>query len=233
MDMKEKRQTSIKSWAPEDRPREKMLLKGRSALSDAELLAVLMGSGNIKESALDLAKRILSDYDNDLSKLSKVSLERFMTYQGVGEAKAVSIVAALELGRRRRESKVKKVNSIVNSRDVFEYMQSVLSDLQHEEFWAIFLNVKNQIIARALIGEGGTTQTLVDPKKIFRLAMDHNAVNIIVSHNHPSGEVTPSVSDISLTDKIRDGAKLLDMKLLDHIIVGMNNYFSFADEGKM
>ena len=231
--MKEKRQNSIKSWAPEDRPREKMILKGRNALSDAELLAILMGSGNIKESALDLAKRILSDVDNDLNQLGKVTLEKFMAYQGIGEAKAVSIVAALELGRRRRESKVKKVNSISNSRDVFNYMQSVLADLQHEEFWAIYLNVKNHIIARAQIGQGGVTQTLVDPKKIFRMAIEHNAVSIIVCHNHPSGEVEPSKSDYNLTDKIKNGAKLLELKLLDHIIVGMNTYYSFADKGEM
>lgn len=229
--MKQDRSNSIKSWAPEDRPREKMILKGRTSLSDAELLAILLRSGNSGESALDLAKRILNDTDNDLNQLGKISIERFMQYPGIGEAKAVSIAAALELGRRRRESKIKKVNSISGSKDVFEYMQSVLSDLQHEEFWALYLNVKNNIMARALIGQGGTTQTVVDPKKVFRLAIENNAVNILVCHNHPSGSVLPSQSDINLTRKLRDGAKLLDMTLLDHIILGNENYYSFADQG--
>ncbi len=229
--MKKSSANSIKSWAPEDRPREKMILKGRSSLSDAELLAILLRSGNSRESALDLAKHILRDSDNDLNELGKHSAERFMQYPGVGEAKAVSIVAALELGRRRRESKIKKVNAITSSRDVFEYMQSVLTDLQHEEFWALFLNVKNHILSRVLIGEGGTTQTVVDPKKVFRLAIEHNAVNILVCHNHPSGGIQPSQSDINLTRKLREGAKILDMSLIDHVILGNENYYSFADQG--
>jgi DNA repair protein RadC len=223
----------IKNWAPEDRPREKMILKGRSALSDAELAAILIGSGNHKETALDLAKRILKDFDNDLNKFGKISLERLMQYQGIGQAKAVSVIAALELGLRRRESKIKQVNAITSSRDVFEYMQPVLADLQHEEFWALFLNVKNQIIARVQIGEGGTTQTVVDPKKVFRLAIEHNAVNIIACHNHPSGGIQPSNSDISLTRKLREGAKLLDLSLIDHIVIGNENYYSFADQGTL
>jgi len=229
--MNQKKLYGIKNWAPEDRPREKMMMKGRSALSDAELLAILLGSGNSKETALDLSKRILRDFDNDLNQLGKVSLERFMQYQGVGQAKAVSIVAALELGRRRRESQIKKTNSFTSSKDVFEYMQSTLADLQHEEFWAILLNVKNQIITKVQIGEGGTTQTIVDPKKLFRLALEHNTVNIIVCHNHPSGNITPSASDIQLTSKLYNGAKLLDLSLLDHIIAGDSHYYSFADEG--
>jgi DNA repair protein RadC len=228
--MTKKKLYGIKDWAPEDRPREKMMMKGRSALSDAELLAILLGSGNSKETALDLSKRILRDFDNDLNQLGKVSLEKFMQYQGVGQAKAVSIVAALELGRRRRESHIKKTNSFTSSKDVFEYMQSTLSDLQHEEFWVILLNVKNQIITKVQIGEGGTTQTIVDPKKIFRLALEHNAVNIIACHNHPSGNTTPSASDILLTKKLYNGAKLLDLSLLDHLITGDCQYYSFADE---
>jgi len=208
-----------------------MILKGRSALSDAELLAILLGSGKIGESALDLARKILSDFKNDLNQLGTISLEKLMKYPGVGQAKAVSILSALELGRRRRESSVKKLNSFSKSTDVFEYMQSLLADLQHEEFWVIYLNVKNQIIAREQIGEGGATHTVVDPKKIFRLAVEHNAVGIIACHNHPSGSVIPSQSDIALTQKILDGAKLLDLSLLDHVIVGNNKYFSFADEG--
>jgi DNA repair protein RadC len=230
--MKEKTiSNSIKNWAPEDRPREKLLMKGKSALSDAELIAILLGSGNFKESALDLAKRILKDVENDLIQLGSVSVERLMKYQGVGKAKAVSIAAAIDLGRRYRESAVKRTNSIQSSKDVFEYMQSVIGALPHEEFWAIYLNVKNQIITRVQIGEGGTTQTIVDPKKVFRLALDHNAVNVIVCHNHPSGGIVPSNSDISLTHKLRQGAQILDLNLLDHIIVGTDKYFSFADEG--
>lgn len=232
--MKEKgTTTSIKNWAPEDRPREKLLMKGKSALSDAELIAIILGSGNFKESALDLAKRILRDVDNDLIKLGSISVERLMKYQGVGQAKAVSIAAAIDLGRRYRESAVKKTNSIQGSKDVFEYMQSIIGDLPHEEFWAIYLNVKNQIITRSQIGEGGTTQTIVDPKKVFRLALEHNAVNIIVCHNHPSGGVVPSNSDINLTKKLKQGAQIIDLNLLDHIIIGTDNFFSFADEGIM
>lgn len=222
---------SIKNWAPEDRPREKMLMKGRTALSDAELIAILLGSGNFSESALDLAKRILKDFENDLILLSSASIEKLMKYQGVGRAKAVSIAAALDLGRRYRESSVRKQKVIQNSRDVFNYMQGVLGGLQHEQFWAVFLNVKNQILTRILIGEGGTTQTIVDPKKIFRLALEHNAVNIIVCHNHPSGGVLPSNSDINLTKKLKEGSNLLDIQLLDHVICGIDNYYSFADEG--
>jgi DNA repair protein RadC len=229
--MKATKGNSIKNWAPEDRPREKLILKGRSALSDAEVMAILIGSGNSGETALDLSKRILNDFGNDLNQLGKTSVERLMQYQGIKQAKAVTIVAALELGLRRRESKVKKENSITCSRDVYEYMQTILTDLQHEEFWALFLNVKNKIIARVQIGEGGTTQTIVDPKKVFRLAMEHNAVNIIVCHNHPSGAVQPSNADISLTHKLRDGAKLLDLSLIDHIIIGQESYYSFADQG--
>jgi len=224
---------SIKSWASDDRPREKMLQKGRTALTDAELIAILLRSGNSKESAVSLAQKILHEAGNDLSLLAGFSVEKLMKFPGIGEAKALSLVAALELGRRKIESSVKQRNSISSSKEVYEYMQSVLADLQHEEFWALFLNVKNNILSRVQIGEGGTTQTLVDPKKVFRLALEHNTVNIIVCHNHPSGGVSPSNQDIQLTKKLRDGAKLLDMSLLDHIIIGHDNYYSFADQGIM
>jgi DNA repair protein RadC len=221
---------TIKSLAEQDRPREKMLARGRSALTDSELIAILIRSGNSKESAVSLSQRILQDANNDLSMLAGFSVEKLMKYEGVGEAKALSIAAALELGRRKIESTVKKVNSISSSQHVYNYMQSVLSDIQHEEFWALFLNVKNQIISRVSIGQGGATNTIVDVKKIFRLGIEFNAVNIIVCHNHPSGNLTPSQPDIDLTKKILEAAKIMDMNLLDHIIIGRQGYFSFADK---
>jgi len=229
--MNTKHSNSIKNWADDDRPREKMLARGRTALTDAELIAILLRSGNNKESAVALAQRILSESGNDLSVLAGFSVEKLMKFPGIGEAKALSLVAALELGRRKIESSVKKRNTVSSSREVYEYMQSVLTDLQHEEFWALFLNVKNDIITRVQIGQGGTTQTLVDPKKVFRLAIEHNAVNIIVCHNHPSGGLTPSKADINLTKKLREGAKLLEFSLLDHLIIGNDTYYSFADQG--
>jgi len=227
----EKTKLSIKDWAIEDRPREKMLVKGKSALSDAELLAILIRSGNSDDSALSLSQKILHDVDNSLVKLSSLSIQSLIKYKGIGGAKAITIAAALELGRRRREATVKEVKSIISSVDIYEYMQSSLTDLNYEEFWVIFLNATNKIISKTVISQGGISETLVDSKKIFKLALENNAVNIILSHNHPSGQVNPSETDITLTKKIKNGAETLDIKLLDHIIIGQSGYFSFTDEG--
>lgn len=222
---------SIKNWSHDDRPREKMIDKGRSALSDAELLAILMRSGNREESAVSLAQKILKDVNNDLSLLAKLPVDKLMKYKGVGTAKALSITAALELGRRRREAKIKKSNSIKSSKDVFEFMQSIITDLEYEEFWGVFLDVKNQIILRSPISVGGVASTLVDIKKIFKIAIENNAVNIIVCHNHPSGFVDPSKNDISLTNRIKEASIILNLTFCDHLIFGRETYFSFADSG--
>jgi DNA repair protein RadC len=226
-------QYSIKNLAVEDRPREKMLLKGRNTLSDAELLAILIRSGNRNESALLLAQKILQDVRNDLRDLGKLTVSQLTKYPGIGEAKAITITAALELGRRRRESDVKIAQSITSSKETFEYMQSVLSDLNHEEFWIILLNVRSQIIRRHLIAEGGITMTTVDVKKIMKLAVEHSAVSMIICHNHPSGNISPSNSDIQLTQRIKTASQIMDISLLDHVIIGHENYYSFADHGNI
>ena len=225
--------TSIRQWAEDDRPREKMLLKGKSALSDAELIAILINSGNKNESAVDLAKRILHDAGDNLLQLSRMSIGDLMKYRGMGEAKAISIMAALELGKRRRESEALEKIKLTSSRDAFELIQSDLSDLTHEEFWLLLLNNAQQLIRKVCISQGGFTGTVADPKKIFKLALENSACHIILAHNHPSGNLKPSDNDIKLTKKLKEAGAFLEMPVLDHIIVGEEKYFSFADEGLM
>lgn len=225
--------TSIKNWAEDDKPREKLLLKGRSALSDSELLAILIGSGNRDESAVDLTKRILKDVNDNLIELTKLSVVDLMKYKGIGEAKAISIVAALELGKRRRSSEVLIKKRITTSREVFETFQDVLSDSQYEEFWMLLLNRANKILKKVCISEGGVSGTIADPKKIFKIALENNAVSIILCHNHPSGNIEPSSADIKLTKKLKEAGTNLEMPILDHIIIGDEKYYSFADEGIM
>jgi len=224
---------TIRNWSEDDRPREKFLKKGRGALSDAELLAILMGSGSINESAVDLSKRILKDVSNNLLHLSKLDIATLTKHKGVGTVKAVTLLAALELGRRRREAEVIEKKEIRSSKDVFEYMQAELSEKLYEEFWVIHLNVANKIINKNQIGEGGLSQAVVDVRRIFKLALENNAASIILCHNHPSGNIKPSENDIILTNKIKNGAETLNIKVLDHIIIGEEKYFSFADEGKL
>lgn len=224
---------NIKQWAEDDRPREKLIAKGKAALSDAELLAILMRSGSQKETAVDLSKRILSDVSDNLLELSKLSLNDLMAYGGVGEAKALSIIAALELGKRCRVSEVAIKEKISGSRDVFEYFQNNLADNQYEEFWVLFLNRANKIIKKNIISQGGIAGTVADPKKIFKAALENNASSMILCHNHPSGNIKPSEADIKLTRKLKDAGTLMDISVLDHIIIGDNAYFSFADEGLM
>ena len=223
----------IKQWAEEDRPREKLLSKGKSALSDAELMAILIRSGTRNESAVDIAKRILNHVNDNLIELSKLSVKDLSKFKGIGEAKALSIVAALELGKRRREADVIEKKKISSSRDVFELLQSSLADLQYEEFWILMLNRTNKIINKSPISEGGISGTVVDPKKVFKRAIDNNASSIILCHNHPSGSIEPSDADIKLTDKLREGGQFLDLPILDHIIIGDEKYYSFKDEGKL
>jgi DNA repair protein RadC len=222
---------TIKAWAEDDRPREKLLLKGRQALSDAELLAILIGSGNRTESAVDLCKRILSDYANNLDSLARCSVSDLRKYRGMGEAKAISIVAAMELGRRRSAAPAAEVLPITGSEEAWKVIAPVLSDLSHEEFWVLLLNRANVVMRKEIISKGGMNSTVVDPKIVFRAALDHGACGMILCHNHPSGSVKPSEQDIRLTRRLKEGAAILDISLLDHIIVGAKTYFSFADDG--
>jgi DNA repair protein RadC len=222
---------SIKDWAPDDRPREKLVVKGRQSLSDAELIAILLGSGNDRESALDLAKRILSEHQNNLVRIAQLSIADWQKYRGIGEAKAVTVAAALELGRRRLGMEQAKEEKIKSSNDAFNLLRSHLNDLNQEEFWMMSLNRANIVLRKEAISRGGVSATVVDAKVIFKKALENGASGIILAHNHPSGETQPSRQDIDLTTKIKQGAALLDISLLDHIIVGANTYFSFADEG--
>ena len=222
----------IKSWAEEDRPREKLLLKGKEALTDAELLAILIGSGTTNESAVALCKRILIEgAGNNLDELAKLELNDLMKFKGIGEAKAITIVAALELGRRRRLAQPGIKPQIKSSRDAFELMQPRVGDLPHEEFWVLFLNRANKVTATECISSGGIAGTVADAKIIFKKAITQLASGIIAAHNHPSGNLTPSQADINLTRKLCDTGKLLDIPLLDHLIITSASYYSFADEG--
>lgn len=222
---------TIKSWAEEDRPREKMLAKGKEALSNAELIAILIGSGNKQESAVDLSRRILKDNNDNLIELSRLTINDLVKYTGIGEAKAVSIAAALELGRRRRFSEALEKPCIKNSKIAYECFYAHLSDLSHEQFWIMLLNNANKVIKLEKIGVGGMTGTTADPKKIFKCALENNAAGIMLCHNHPSGNIFPSNADKTLTNNIIKAGQFLEIKILDHIIIGNDNYFSFADEG--
>ncbi|CAL2105137.1 DNA repair protein RadC [Tenacibaculum sp. 190524A02b] len=222
---------SIKTWAEDDRPREKLALKGKSTLSDAELIAILIGSGNRSESAVDLSKRILLSVNRNLNKLSKLSIEELIRFKGIGEAKAISIITALELGRRKQFEERLIIPKITCSKDVAKIMQSLIGDIQHEEFWVLYVNNANKVLAKHQISKGGLTATLVDVRLIFKKAFELSAVGLILCHNHPSGKLNPSKADIDLTNKIKLASNTLDIKLLDHIIITEKMYFSFADEG--
>ena len=222
---------SIKDWADDDRPREKLLIKGKGALSDAELIAILIASGNRDESAVELSKRILQSLGNNLNRLAKLSVNDLVKFKGIGEAKAISIIASLELGRRRRSADILEKDKIRGSKDAFQILQLKLEDLPHEEFWVMLLNRANKVIETKLVGRGGVSSTVVDSKVIFSFALESLASGIILAHNHPSGNLKPSNSDIRLTKKIVDAGKIMEVPILDHIIVGDNDYFSFADEG--
>lgn len=224
---------TIKSWAEEDRPREKLLNKGRLVLTDAELIAILIGSGSKKETAVELAKRILAQFNNNLNVLAKLSVADLMKFKGIGEAKAISIVAALELGRRRNETEILKREKITSSKDIFEIFRPQFLDLSHEEFHVLLLNRSNTIIKKEFISRGGVSGTVVDVKIIFKTAVENLASSIILCHNHPSGNLKPSSEDISLTKKIKEVGALLEMPVLDHVIFCDSGYFSFADEGML
>lgn len=223
----------IKSWSPEDRPREKLLSKGTPVLSDAELVAILLGTGTTSTSAVELAKRVLQTVDNSLHDLARLSVKDLTKIKGIGEAKAISIVAALELGRRRKEGDADEKPRISSSRDGFQLLRANLQDIHHEEFWIILLNRANRVIKKCQISQGGVAGTVADPKIIFKLALAELASGIILAHNHPSGNLTASQADIDLTKKIREAGKLLEIQVLDHLIVAGQKYFSFADEGML
>ena len=221
---------SIKNWSQDDQPREKLLYKGKDALSDAELVAILIGSGNRQESAVALCKRILASTDNNLSELGKLSIKQLMEFKGIGEAKAITIIAALELGRRRRGGEALDKMKITSSKSVFELMQPVIGELPHEEFWIIYLNNSNKVIHKNQLSKGGITGTLVDTRLVLKTALEVGAVGLILTHNHPSGTLKPSQADKDVTSKLKIAAQSLDIKVLDHLIITEQSYFSFADQ---
>jgi DNA repair protein RadC len=222
---------SIKNWAEDDKPREKLLLKGPAALSNSELIAILIGSGNHEESAVALSKRIMNDVNDNLAELARLTLSDLQKYKGIGEAKAITIAAALELGRRRGASVLSEKPFVKDSKTAFILLQKELGDLNYESFCILLLNRANKVLKILRISDGGITGTVVDQRKVFKIALDSNATSIILGHNHPSGQLTPSKADIDLTKKMKDAGITLDLPVIDHIIVGDGNYYSFADEG--
>ncbi|MEN8776652.1 MAG: DNA repair protein RadC [Polaribacter sp.] len=222
---------TIKSWALDDRPREKLLAKGKAVLSDAELIAILIGSGNRNESAVALSKRILSAVNGNIYELAKLSVEKLTEFNGIGEAKAIAIITALELGKRRQLEVALEKPKIVSSKNVANLMQPIIGDLDHEEFWVLFLSNSNKVLAKSQVSKGGLTATVVDIRLLFKRALELVSVAIIVCHNHPSGKLQPSVADKNLTEKMKQAGNTLDIKLLDHLIITEKAYFSFADEG--
>lgn len=225
--------SNLKAWAEADRPREKLMNQGRNALSDSELLAILIRSGTKKETAVELSRRILNSVSNDLMQLSRLSIGDLMKFKGMGEVKALTVMAALELGRRRRSAEAVQLVKVTSSKTVAEVFTPLLSDLNHEEFWVLLLNRANNIIGKYQISKGGLAGTVVDSKVIFKLALDASASSIIMCHNHPSGNHKPSDADLSLTKRIVEAGKVLDISVLDHLIIAGELYYSFADEGKM
>lgn len=222
---------SIKNWAEGDRPREKLLQKGKISLSDAELLAILIGSGTRHESAVDLCKKILAENGNSLNLLGKCSINQLTNFKGIGQAKAISIIAAMELGRRRRSEEILEKRKISSSNSVFELLQPVIGELPHEEFWIVYLNNSNKVIDQLQLSKGGITGTLVDVRLALKKALELGATSIILAHNHPSGNLLASAADKQLTQKLKIAGESLDIKILDHVIVTEKSYFSFADEG--
>jgi DNA repair protein RadC len=225
--------TSIKDWAEDDKPREKLLHKGPAALSNAELIAILIGSGNTDESAVALSKRIMNEVNDNFAELARLTISDLQRFKGIGEAKAITIAAALELGRRRGTSVLNEKPLVKDSKTAFILFQKELGDLNYESFCVLLLNRANKVLKTVRISDGGITGTVVDQRKVFKIALDNNATSIILGHNHPSGQLTPSTADIDLTKKMKAAGLTLDLPVLDHIIVGDGNYYSFADEGIM
>lgn len=229
--MEESSFLSISNWSEDDKPREKLILKGKDALSDAELSAILIGSGSRNESAVDLSKRILSSVENNLNALGKLSIAQLINFKGIGKAKAISIIAATELGRRRRAEDVTELIKITSSKIVFEIMQPIIGELPHEEFWILYLNNSNKVISKSQLSKGGIIGTLVDVRLVFKIALEIGATSLVLCRNHPSGSLIPSDADIQITKKIKLAGESLDIKVLDHIIITETRYYSFLDEG--
>ena len=221
---------SVKNWALEDRPREKLMMKGVSALSDSELLAILIGSGTRDLSAVEVCKTILQSAGNDLNKLARYSVSDLKQHKGIGDAKAISIVSALELGRRRKNTEAKEVKKITSSRDAYQIFYPVLSDLNHEEIWVLLLSRSNRVEKTMFVSKGGISSTVFDVRLVLREALNVYASGIILAHNHPTNNCIPSEQDLKITTKLKDAAKLMDINLLDHLILCDETYYSFADE---
>lgn len=222
---------SIKEWAVEDRPREKMLAKGIRSLSEAELVAILIGSGNLEESAVEVSRRILASVNNNLNELGKKSINDLQKFKGIGPAKAITIASAMELGRRRKETEPDEKPKVVTSSDAASIFRPLLSDLPHEEFWILLLNRNNLVIDKMMVSQGGLAGTVIDVRIILKVALDKLASSMILCHNHPSGNLIPSEADKEITKKIKEAGKHMDIPVLDHLIIGNDTYFSFADEG--
>ena len=227
------RKLNLKEWAEEDRPREKLLMKGVSALSDSELLAILIGSGNKEETAVELSQRILYSESNNLDKLARLSVSGLTKFRGIGEAKAITIVAALELGRRRNALEKDSSPNICHSSDVFSIMQPLLSDITHEEVWILLLNQSNKVIKKEQVSRGGISSSIIDTRIILKSAIESSASGIILCHNHPSGNIIPSKNDDLITEKLSNACQIMDLRLLDHIIIGAKSYYSYKDEGRI
>lgn len=233
MESSNKSSTSIKNWAVDDRPREKLLGKGKESLSDSELLAILISTGSKNKSAVELAKEVLALGKNNLNELGKVSIKELMTIKGIGEAKAITLAAALELGRRRHATTFLNKTFVRSSNELAEFLKTTLKDYSYEVFAVVYMNKANKINHYEIISKGGITSTVVDPRIIFKKAFEVEATSIVLCHNHPSGSLKPSRQDEELTHKIKEAAKYLDIQVIDHLIVSEEGYFSFADEGMM
>lgn len=223
--------TTIKNWAEDDKPREKLMGKGTASLSDSELLAILIRTGSGRQTAVDLAKAVLQLSNNNLDELGKISPEQLMNIKGIGYAKSVTIIAALELGRRRQNGEIQQREKLRSSSEIANYLRTIIKDFSHEVFGVVFLNKALKLLNFEIVSQGGMTETVVDPRIIFRRAIELKAPNLILCHNHPSGNLKPSTADELLTTKIKEGAKLLNLTVVDHIIVSDEGFFSFADEG--
>ncbi len=221
----------LKDWALEDRPREKLLYRGIASLSNAELIAILIGSGNQEETAVELSRRIMENVKNNLNELGKLNVENLKSFKGIGDAKAISIIAAMELGRRRNRSSALEMNKVTGSSDVAAYLRPLIGDLPHEEFWALFLNRQNKVIDTQRLSQGGITGTVIDVRMVLKMALEKHATSLIFAHNHPSGNLEASDADRKITRQLKDAGIIMDIPLLDHVIITQSGYFSFADEG--
>lgn len=225
------RKLNIKDWALEDRPREKLLYRGISSLSDAELLAILIGSGNQEETAVELSRRIMENVKNNLNELGKQNVENLKMFKGIGDAKAILIIAAMELGRRRSHASALEMNKITGSNDVANYLRPLIGDLPHEEFWVLFLNRQNKVIDHQKLSQGGLTGTVIDVRLVLKMAIEKHATSLIFAHNHPSGNLEASDADRKITRQLKESSAIMDIPLLDHLIITQGGYLSFADEG--